>query len=206
MSDERVLEALGRSDKKFAQVNDGDITDSEGGVDSDFEPKVTETKDKKKLYNKPKTSIGLSNIKPNVVSSKEKIKIKNRNRRTSSVRSQSRTPPSMRTPKRKATSLVRVSENQDKTYSKGNVSNQNSGNGVFVNNNLLSLQQNLNKMLTKFTAPIPTILRRVCTTYITSDRRYQAPTEVLLKFLLDAAIYEIPTRTTPVRDINITLN
>ena len=64
---------------------------------------------------------------------------------------------------------------------------------------LIDLQRKMNNMLEYLADPIPSILRRVGTTFITSDRTYHASVGVLLKFLMQAAIYEIPSRTTPVR-------
>ena len=186
------MDALGSSDKKFSQVDDRDLTDSEGGNDSDFEPKVTESKNKTKPDAPPKVFLESNKDNEFVRDDKFKANSANRIRRDSNVnRSQSRSPPICTAPKRKA-------QRGGYNYSKSTGSVNSKVNMIQSTSRLLFLQQELNKMLQEFTEPIPTSLRRIGTTFISNDKTYQAPVGVLLNFLMRAATLEIPARTKPV--------
>ena len=198
---------MGSSDRKFCQTNDDDITDSEGGNDSDFEPKVKETKKRKSTDGSAKSIHELNKRSRSTTAGGIKVKIRNRDRKASTNRSQS--PPQSTAPKRKPHATVYGSANCKKINQKLSLYGENDSalmtpstkgtENLEQSRKLVELQRTMNKMLEHLAEPIPNILRRVGTTFITSDRTYHAPVGVLLKFLMQAAIYEIPARTTPVR-------
>ena len=154
-----------------------------------------------------KSILEVNKIKKSSTDGGIKVKIKNWSRKTSSNRSQS--PPPCTAPKRKRHISVCGSANPKKCNQKF-ISKRSIDSARMVpitkctenleqSRKLADLQRKMNKMLEYLADPIPTILRRVGTTFITSDRTYHASVGVLLKFLMQAAIYEIPSRTTPVR-------
>lgn len=119
------------------------------------------------------------------------IKIKRR-RKTSSDTSQSLRAPKRKSQKPVLNSIRNINSERTETATKAMETYEQS-------RKIIELQEKLNTMLQYLADPIPDILRRVGTTFITSDRTYHASDGVLLKFLMQAAIREIPTRTTPVR-------
>ena len=200
-----MLEALGSSDKKFSEIEDPDrdITDSDGGNDSDFQPKVTETKRKKSnISSKICRSETEKRKRTKPCDALDKINITNKYIQRAYNHSQNKCP-SPTAPKRKSQKIgVGLLEG-------GNISCQ--GKSVITNssisrfqralhekNKLLELQLQLNKMLEGLCETIPNSLQRIGTTFVTNDKSYAAPTGVLLKFLLDAAIFDKPTRDKPV--------
>ena len=198
MSDDALFEALGSSDRKFSQMDDRDISDSEGGNDSDFKPKVTESKKKKKIKSHLKTSAEFNRMKGNAGEENVRIKITNRNKMANSTNSrQSRSPPVCTAPKRKAHTVGPNTAKRRNLLTKGAPTTHMTT--IRSENKLLLLQQELNKMLEGLSEPIPDSFMRIGTTFTTTDRSYQAPVGVFLNFLLQAAVYEIPTRRTPVR-------
>ena len=198
MSDDALLEALGSSDRKFAQMDDEDISDSEGGNDSDFKPKVTEPRKRKKFKSHHKTSAEFDRMKVASEEGKVRIKITNRNRRASGSNSrQSRSPPVCTAPKRKTHTVGPVLPKGGNVSARRTIATSNMTSTQSVNK-LLLLQKELNKMLQGLSEPIPGSFMRIGTTFLTSEKSYQAPIGVFLNFLLQAAVYEIPTRTSPV--------
>merc|ERR1719361_2024404 len=190
-TDERLLEALGRSDKKFASVNDDDITDLEGGIDSDLEgghdsdlePKVKESKKSAKIDIVPKGNQAGSKNKKLNGNRGPKIKIKNKYKQPAN---------------RERTSLISTAPKRrpeiGNTFSK-DASNSSNSSYYPTPDRLLLLQNTLNRFLGPLTEPIPKHLRRIESMYVANDSSYEASTGVLLNFLLKATFNEIPSRT-----------
>ena len=196
---------MGKSDRKYSQDDDNDITDSDGGNDSDFSPKIKETrqensKEKRHNYNVPRRKS--EGVKKD---GKLKIKIKNRNRKTTRSRSISRTPPQTTAPRRKTPndSLPTVKTSTIVKHTRPQFINNRESNLIpFHNQNepnqkIISLQKKVNEILKVHSEPLPDSFRRIGSTFVV-EYSYQPPVGVLLTMLMKAAIDEIPTRNTSV--------
>ena len=196
---------MGKSDRKYSQDDDNDITDSDGGNDSDFSPKIKETrqensKEKRHNYNVPRRKC--EGVKKD---GKLKIKIKNRNRKTTRSRSISRTPPQTTAPRRKTPndSLPTVKTSTIVKHTRPQFINNRESNLIpFHNQNepnqkIISLQKKVNEILKVLSKPLPDSFRRIGSTFVV-ENSYQPPVGVLLTMLMKAAIDEIPTRNTSV--------
>ena len=196
---------MGKSDRKFSQDDDNDISDSDGGNDSDFSPKIKETeKDKSKKYINHDVFRGKAeSVKKNC--NQLKVKIKNRNKKTIGNNIKSRTPPQTTAPRRKTQNnliLTGKTSNFNK-HLKAQYFHHSQSNVIPIHNQnepnprIISLQKKVNEMLKVHSKPLPDNFRRIGSTFVI-DRSYQPPIGVLLTMLMKAAIYEIPTRTTSV--------
>ena len=196
---------MGKSDRKYSQDDDNDITDSDGGNDSDFSPKIKETrqensKEKRHNHNVPRRKS--EGVKKD---GKLKVKIKNRNRKTTRSRSISRTPPQTTAPRRKTAndSLQTVKTSTIVKHTRPQFINNRESNLIPFHNQsepnqkIISLQKKVNEILKVHSEPLPDIFRRIGSTFVV-EHSYQPPVGVLLTMLMKAAIDEIPTRTTSV--------
>ena len=196
---------MGKSDRKYSQNDDNDITDSDGGNDSDFSPKIKETrqensKEKRHNHNVPRRKS--EGVKKD---GKLKVKIKNRNRKTTRSRSISRTPPQTTAPRRKTPndSLPTTKTSTIVKHTRPPFINNRESNLIpFHNQNepnqkIISLQKKVNEILKVHSKPLPGNFRRIGSTFVV-EHSYQPPVGVLLTMLMQAAIDEIPTRSTSV--------
>jgi len=208
VSEEALLQALSSSDRKYSNVNDNDITDSDGGNDSDFAPKIKKTQQRKinekndKHYIPRRKTDGANN------DNRIKVKIKNKNKNITNNRSKSSTPPQTTAPRLKKQFIS--SRNKKKFNSANHVGKKNfhqhQSNSetlsiypsqIIPNPKIIQLQKKVNEILKDHSKPIPSFLRKIGSTFV-SERSYQPPVGVLLTMLMKAAIYEIPSRTTSV--------
>ena len=196
---------MNSSDLKYSNVNDNDITDSDGGNDSDFAPKIKKTQQGKinekndKHYIPRKKTDGANN------DTRIKVKIKNKNKNITNNRSKSSTPPQTTAPRLKKQFIS--SRNKKKINSANHVGKKNFHqhqsssetlcSQIIPNPKIIHLQKKVNEILKDHSKPIPSFLRKIGSTFV-SERSYQPPVGVLLTMLMQAAIYEIPSRTTSV--------
>ena len=92
---------MGKSDRKFSQIDDNDITDSDGGNDSDFAPKVKQSQKRKPSEMGTQNSTRRIPVGGVNKDGKIKVKIKNKNRQRMRDRRKSSTPPKTTAPRRK---------------------------------------------------------------------------------------------------------
>ena len=202
---------MGKSDRKFSQIDDNDLTDSDGGNDSDFAPKVIQTQKRKPIEKYARNNIRKKTIQGVGKDGKIKVKIKNRNRKRVSDRSKSRTPPQTTAPRRKTQFPFHNNKQSSKNITPKDVNNVATQNLLNYKSNLLPsrcnqsaptskiihLQRKVNEMLEIHSQPIPDCIRRIETTFV-CEPSYQPPVGVLLRMLMLSAVNEIPWRTTSV--------
>ena len=218
-----MLEALGRSDKKFASVNDDDITDSEGGNDSDFKPNPNSDNDDDITDSEGGNDSDLeggndsdldggndSDLEPKVKESKKRAKI-DIVPKGNQAGSKNKKLYGNRGPKIKIKNIYKQPARKERTplistapkrrpetgntFSKNASNSSNSSYYYPTPDRLLLLQNTLNRFLGPLTEPIPKHLRRIESMYVANDSSYEASNGVLLNFLLKATVNEIPSRT-----------
>ena len=218
-----MLEALGRSDKKFASVNDDDITDSEGGNDSDFKPNPNSDNDDDITDSEGGNDSDLegcndsdldggndSDLEPKVKESKKRAKI-DIVPKGNQAGSKNKKLYGNRGPKIKIKNIYKQPARKERTplistapkrrpetgntFSKNASNSRNSSCYYPTPDRLLLLQNTLNRFLGPLTEPIPKHLRRIESMYVANDSSYEASNGVLLNFLLKATVNEIPSRT-----------